>query len=856
MATTSAVAGGEGREDTTEMTMTSTSSPLSNPVKSNSEIAVASPPRLETVISNAPTIVDIDTSIDTDAIDAMETCQDVETFEDEPEEETTDSKGMTAGKMQAGTETQSQSQSPEGGANSPTSSPRRLHHRKPATATTATVLNGDTPPKSPRLLRPRLLKLKLPTPAPRKLVLPPKDGDTQLVVHDDEDDTVDVYGKGNGLRALYSPAHVTRVVVEDNNSPNPNMQMSTEDLEICRRLDEEYERALEEREVGYEARYNSVRQSAASSIAFMLVYMILGTIFFTKVAGWEFHQALFFSVYTITTVGYGSHQIPNDAGFQIYTIFYIFVGIATLTIMVAQVYQCIALVASRAQHSRDKAELARKGRDIRGNSVNSDLEEFQNRHPHTMLDTFCHSLDSCKRFLRDTELGRGVSVICPFAGLILVGAVVVGPIEGWTAVESVYFAVVSLTTLGYGDYVPTKLASVWFTIFWLPFSVGFMSLFLGSVAAFYIRLSDRNIQRLERQMRHHMKRAKEQAEKEQAEALRRAMRGQDYDSFDETANDSTDEEQPPPDRNSKVASLRSRLRLVGFESLPEDDDESEEALFGSPQEAESIGQQRRERILQNSTYGGDVDALSRQMDRTMTTMRDILKTVRRNMHKNERGDHEDEKEATSPANRFMSLKSTTLSTLSHSLQPQVKKKPSFALRCLVQERMAEIIAMDIAGFQSDIEIMENTLSVTIDSLPRTADKWLVPRRARKAFRAVAFEALYFVGEHGLITRGADALLDLTPFEFHRLFSPLLAAMGDADTMEGWLATTNILAEVDLKRESVQEGLGPHGPPLVRARTDSDSSFKLSAADARASSFKTPERLTPARILTVDDGELI
>lgn len=149
--------------------------------------------------------------------------------------------------------------------------------------------------------------------------------------------------------------------------------------------------------------------------------------------------------------------------------------------------------------------------------------------------------------------------------------------------------------------------------------------------------------------------------------------------------------------------------------------------------------------------------------------------------------------------------------------------------------MAEIIAIDIAGSQSNIEIMENTLSVTIDSLPDTADKWLVPRRARKAFRAVAFEALYFVGEHGLITRGADALFDLTPFEFHRLFSPLLAAMGDADTMEGWLATTNILAEVDLKRDS----------PQGRARADSDSS-KPRATGGRASTFKTSEKLEPAK----------
>jgi hypothetical protein len=73
---------------------------------------------------------------------------------------------------------------------------------------------------------------------------------------------------------------------------------------------------------------------------------------------------------------------------------------------------------------------------------------------------------------------------------------------------------------------------------------------------------------------------------------------------------------------------------------------------------------------------------------------------------------------------------------------------------------------------------------------------------------VAFETLYFVGEHGLITRGADALYDLTPFEFHGLFSPLLASMGDAETMEGWLESTDVLADVDLRRDGSRPGSLP------------------------------------------------
>ena len=80
--------------------------------------------------------------------------------------------------------------------------------------------------------------------------------------------------------------------------------LSQDDIEICRRLDEEYERALEEREVVYTARYNSVRQSACFSVVFMLVYLSLGTIFFIRQEPeWTVSDSLLFSIYTITTVG-------------------------------------------------------------------------------------------------------------------------------------------------------------------------------------------------------------------------------------------------------------------------------------------------------------------------------------------------------------------------------------------------------------------------------------------------------------------------------------------------------------------------------------------------------------------------
>jgi hypothetical protein len=179
---------------------------------------------------------------------------------------------------------------------------------------------------------------------------------------------------------------------------------------------------------------------------------------------------------------------------------------------------------------------------------------------------------------------------------------------------------------------------------------------------------------------------------------------------------------------------------------------------------------------------------------------------------------------------FLSIRSNR--TVLHYDRKTLRKKPSFALRALVQERFAEIIAADVAGFQSSIEIKDYTLAVTIETLKETAEKWLVPRRARRAFRAVAFEALYFVGEHGLITKGSDALFALTPFEFHELFSPLLAAFGDAETMELWLERTQALADVDL---APQDQVRSSSKRNLQASTVEKTSGNVSSSRSRPSS---------------------
>ena len=82
--------------------------------------------------------------------------------------------------------------------------------------------------------------------------------------------------------------------------------------------------------------------------------------------------------------------------------------------------------------------------------------------------------------VRDPET-RGIAVVA--ALVLLVGTIFYSAVEGWSLLDSLYFCVVTLATVGFGDLYPVTVAGKAFTIVYVLSGVGILVLLATQVAS-------------------------------------------------------------------------------------------------------------------------------------------------------------------------------------------------------------------------------------------------------------------------------------------------------------------------------------------------------------------------------------
>ena len=80
--------------------------------------------------------------------------------------------------------------------------------------------------------------------------------------------------------------------------------------------------------------------------------------------------------------------------------------------------------------------------------------------------------------------------------LVLTGTIFYWRFEDWTIIQALYFSVVTLTTVGYGDFTPTSAGTQIFTIIYILTGLGVFVAYLGSIAQQYIKQKSEASERL------------------------------------------------------------------------------------------------------------------------------------------------------------------------------------------------------------------------------------------------------------------------------------------------------------------------------------------------------------------------
>jgi voltage-gated potassium channel len=111
--------------------------------------------------------------------------------------------------------------------------------------------------------------------------------------------------------------------------------------------------------------WSLLKDRETRGVVYVVIFVLIsGMIFYHNVEGWGWLDSLYFSVITLTTVGYGDFSPHTDAG-KIFTIVYIIVGLGILA----------GFLTLMSQKQRERNTAVRERRRRRGASADTSVSE-------------------------------------------------------------------------------------------------------------------------------------------------------------------------------------------------------------------------------------------------------------------------------------------------------------------------------------------------------------------------------------------------------------------------------------------------------------------------------------------------
>jgi potassium channel subfamily K, other eukaryote len=230
----------------------------------------------------------------------------------------------------------------------------------------------------------------------------------------------------------------------------------------------------------------SQRTLMLQTISF-LAYMHLGALAYAHIEGWEYLDAVYWADFTLLTIGTGDYAPSTHLGRGL--LFpYAIGGIIILGLVVGSIRSLVLergkkkMGARMTEKARERV-LKKIGNDD-SKSLNLDpiekgQEELRRREREFKVMRKVQSMASTRRKWISLLVSGGAWFILWF-----IGAVVFWKAEksqNWTYFQSLYFAYVSLLTIGYGDFHPYSNSGKAFFVFWSLLAIPTLTILISNM---------------------------------------------------------------------------------------------------------------------------------------------------------------------------------------------------------------------------------------------------------------------------------------------------------------------------------------------------------------------------------------
>jgi potassium channel subfamily K len=238
----------------------------------------------------------------------------------------------------------------------------------------------------------------------------------------------------------------------------------------------------------------------------LLIYLLLGAYIFSEIESWHYLDAVYWTVVTLFTVGFGDYYPVTDLGRSLLIPFAL-AGIISLGLVISSVRNLIVENGSRCVAARiDDRKRRKMIRNLLLGGDNKALEpivrEFQTSFPRSKEP--CQS--EFERRKAEFDLMRKIQAksstrrrwvamaISTFSWLVLwlVGALVFEQAEkhyqGWSYFDAFYFCFEAWTTIGYGDLAPISNGGRSFYVFWSLLALPTMTVLISNASNTVVRI--------------------------------------------------------------------------------------------------------------------------------------------------------------------------------------------------------------------------------------------------------------------------------------------------------------------------------------------------------------------------------